>query len=59
MRMSHFELIRGAQSEDLAVGIEATLRLKRSTERLTWTLIVIAAIGVIPVGIEIYHLILT
>jgi hypothetical protein len=38
--MSDDDLDRGAQTEDLAVVVEANLRLKRATTLLTWVLIV-------------------
>jgi hypothetical protein len=42
--MSDEDLVRGAQTEDFAVVVEANLRLKRATERLTWALILLMAI---------------
>jgi hypothetical protein len=45
--LSDDDLVRGGQTEDLAVLIEANLRLKRATSRLTWVLIVLTLILVI------------
>ena len=58
-RLSDDELVRNAQTEDLASVVESNMRLKNSTEhltrvliRLTWVLVVLT----VPlVGIEIYH----
>jgi hypothetical protein len=54
--MSHDELLRAAQTEDLAVLVESNLRLERTTTKLTKVLIfltvvlvVLTAILVVPV----------
>jgi hypothetical protein len=48
--MTDDDLVRGAQTEDLAVVVEANLRLKRATTRLTWVLIVLTVILVLIAG---------
>jgi hypothetical protein len=50
--MTDDDLVRGAQTEDLAVVVEANLRLKNATKWLTWVLIGLTAALVI---IEITH----
>ena len=50
--MTDDDLVRGAQTEDLAVVVEANLRLKRATTWLTWVLIaltvILVLIGITP-----------
>jgi hypothetical protein len=41
------DLVRGASTVDLAVVVEANLRLKRATGFLTWVLIVLTAVLVV------------
>ncbi len=54
------DLVRYAQTEDMASVVESNLRLKDSTEHLTNVLIhltwVLVFLTVPLVGIEIYHL---
>ena len=53
--LSDDDLVRGAQTPDLAVVVEANMRLKRATGRLTWVLIVLTIILVILTGILVYN----
>jgi hypothetical protein len=59
-RSSDEDLVRYAQSEDMASIVESNLRLKNSNEWLSKVLIVLTIILVFLtaplVGIEIYHL---
>jgi hypothetical protein len=54
--MTYDDLVRNAQTEDLAVVVEANLRLKSATKRLTWVLIGLTAALVIIGIIETVHL---
>jgi len=46
-RLSDDDLVRNAQSEDLASVVESNLRLRNSTERLTKVLIALTVVLVV------------
>ena len=53
--LSDDDLVKNAQSEDLASIVESNRRLKGSTERLTWVLIILTLAIVVltaPLALE-------
>ncbi len=52
-QMSEDELVRNAQTVDLAVLVETNLRLKNATGRLTWVLIWLTVVLVVVGGVPV------
>jgi hypothetical protein len=53
--MKHDDLIANAQSEDLAVVVEASLRLHRTTKVLNVVLIILTIVLVALTGALVYY----
>ena len=54
-KMTDDDLVRHAQTVDLAVLVEANVRLRKSTERLTNVLIALTVVLIIIAGFETYR----